>query len=763
MVRFQCVAVALLLCLQVCGRAPFNTRIVGGQSSSEGGWPWQVSLQSPDYNGHFCGGTLINKDFVLTAAHCFSSTISSAVTVYLGKQTLTGSNPNQITRGVTQVIVHPSYNSATQNNDIALLRLNSSVNFTDYIRPVCLAGQGSSFPDKTSCWITGWGSIASGVQLPAPGVLQEAMVPTVNTQICDFLLGFGSITPNMMCAGYYQGGKDTCQGDSGGPLVTKQGAVWVQAGITSWGRGCALSYSPGVYTQVSQYQSWLSSVIGQNLPGFIYSCGCSWSAVVSIYQKCSKDGTVVNRRQGHVQPKNIDARGGRRLVRVVRSNRRAPVAQTDEEVHAVDAPKKTKKKGKTLTLTDFLAEDSSGSAPQAYPAVKPTSWADETEDLDGEVSTSWHTAEDSYRAPPIDRSILPTAPRAAREPNVDRSRLPRSPPYTAFLGNLPYDVSEESIKQFFRGLAISAVRLPREPSNPERLKGFGYAEFDDVESLLSALTLNEERDGGMMSGRDRDRGRGIDSGPDKTDSDWRARPSGDQDEGFGEKSRDRFESRRDDRFGGRDRFDDRDRRDRYDDRERYDDRGGRDYERGGYDSRSGGGGRRAFGSGYRRDFDDRRDGDRYGEDRYERRDERRDERREERAPLQRPKLNLKPRSVPKEEEPSGGGLSPQTNPSRSASIFGAAKPVDTAAKEREVEERLKKEQDRMHRQLDEDKSRPPERRPRDRHARYTVEPHFQKKHTAFAEKFPAGERFQYCCRKLISAKYHFIQRIKSPN
>ncbi|KAI5624015.1 eukaryotic translation initiation factor 4B isoform X1, partial [Silurus asotus] len=425
------------------------------------------------------------------------------------------------------------------------------------------------------------------------------------------------------------------------------------------------------------------------------------------------------------------------------------------------AAKKTKKKGKTLTLTDFLAEDSSGSAPQAYPAVKPTSWADETEDLDGEVSTSWHTAEDSYRAPPIDRSILPTAPRAAREPNVDRSRLPRSPPYTAFLGNLPYDVSEESIKQFFRGLAISAVRLPREPSNPERLKGFGYAEFDDVESLLSALTLNEEnlgnrrirvdiadqsndkeRDGGMMSGRDRDRGRGIDSGPDKTDTDWRARPSGDQDEGFGEKSRDRFESRRDDRFGGRDRFDDRDRRDRYDDRERYDDRGGRDYDRGGYDSRSGGGGRRAFGSGYRRDFDDRRDGDRYGEDRYERRDEKRDERREERAPLQRPKLNLKPRSVPKEEEPSGGGLSPQTNPSRSASIFGAAKPVDTAAKEREVEERLKKEQDRMHRQLDEDKSRPSERRPRDRDPSWRSEATpTNQEHTGSESTYQGGSKY----------------------
>ncbi|NXX99942.1 IF4B factor, partial [Centropus bengalensis] len=109
------------------------------------------------------------------------------------------------------------------------------------------------------------------------------------------------------------------------------------------------------------------------------------------------------------------------------------------------------------------------------------------------VSTTWHSNDDDvYRAPPIDRSLLPTAPRAAREPNIDRSRLPKSPPYTAFLGNLPYDVTEESIKDFFRGLNISAVRLPREPTNPERLKGFGYAEFEDIDSLFQALSLNEE-------------------------------------------------------------------------------------------------------------------------------------------------------------------------------------------------------------------------------------------------------------------------------
>uniref|UniRef100_A0A8C1S2L3 Eukaryotic translation initiation factor 4B n=1 Tax=Cyprinus carpio TaxID=7962 RepID=A0A8C1S2L3_CYPCA len=420
--------------------------------------------------------------------------------------------------------------------------------------------------------------------------------------------------------------------------------------------------------------------------------------------------------------------------------------------------KKNKKKGKTLTLNDFLANDSSGSVPPSYPSTKTTSWADETDDLDGDVSTSWHTVEDTYRAPPIDRSILPTAPRAAREPNIDRSRLPRSPPYTAFLGNLPYDVSEESIKEFFRGLAISQVRLPREPSNPERLKGFGYAEFDDVESFLRALSLNEEnlgnrrirvdiadqsndkeRDSGTMFGRDRDRGRGMDSGPDKTDSDWRARPSGDQDDaprkddGYGDRSRDRYES---DRFRDAPRRDDRydSGRDRFSGRDRYDDRGSRDYDRGGYDSR-GGGGRRGFSSGFRRDYD----GDR------EERSDRREEGREERGPLQRPKLNLKPRSIPKEEEQSAS-LSPQSNTansSRASSIFGAAKPVDTAAKEREMEERLKKEQERLQKQLEEDKNRASERRPRDRDLSWrNEEPSNERRQTGSEFSQPKGSRSQ---------------------
>ncbi|XP_067426898.1 prostasin-like [Thunnus thynnus] len=270
-----CVATLLTLLIQeshsqldVCGRPPLNTRIVGGQVAPEGSWPWQASLQSSGF--HFCGGSLINKEWVLTAAHCFESTSTAGLAVLLGLQTQEGSNLNAVSRTVSQIINHPNYNNVTSDNDISLLRLSSTVTFNNFILPACLAASDSTFDAGVNTWITGWGTIGSGVPLPSPQNLMEVEVPVVGNRQCNIdYSSIVTITDNMICAGLREGGKDSCQGDSGGPMVSKTGSVWVQAGVVSFGVGCAQPNFPGVYSRVSRYQSWINSQITSDQPGFV--------------------------------------------------------------------------------------------------------------------------------------------------------------------------------------------------------------------------------------------------------------------------------------------------------------------------------------------------------------------------------------------------------------------------------------------------------------------------------------------------------------
>ncbi|KAK3553112.1 hypothetical protein QTP86_031692, partial [Hemibagrus guttatus] len=198
--------------------------------------------------------------------------VASNVKVLLGLEDVQGTNPNKQQRSVSKIINHEDYSeSSTVYNDIALVQLSSSVTFNNYIVPVCLSTNSSSFSTGTNVWITGFGRVGYNVDLPYPQTLQEVQVLTLSNNDCAKVYGSNVILDNMICAGVPEGGKDSCQGDSGGPLVFKQNTTWVQVGIVSFGSGCAKPNSPGVYTRVSYYQDWINSQINNNKPGFITS------------------------------------------------------------------------------------------------------------------------------------------------------------------------------------------------------------------------------------------------------------------------------------------------------------------------------------------------------------------------------------------------------------------------------------------------------------------------------------------------------------
>ncbi|XP_048365632.1 plasma kallikrein [Sphaerodactylus townsendi] len=244
----------------VCVQKPLlHSRVVGGTNSTLGEWPWQVSLHVKiSIQKHHCGGSIISDRWILTAAHCTEDLLMPGIwRVYSGILKQSEINENTSFFKVQEIIVHPQYEISEEGYDIALMKLDRPMNFSDLQQPLCLPAneETNENPGYTSCWVTGWGYTSERGEIQ--DVLQKVNIPLITNAECQLRYRDFNIHSKMVCAGYREGGKDACKGDSGGPLSCKHKETWYLVGITSWGEGCARPEHPGVYTNVAEFVEWI--------------------------------------------------------------------------------------------------------------------------------------------------------------------------------------------------------------------------------------------------------------------------------------------------------------------------------------------------------------------------------------------------------------------------------------------------------------------------------------------------------------------------
>jgi secreted trypsin-like serine protease len=240
-------------------------RIVGGIEALEYEFPWQASVRRKSTGSHFCGGMIINENWILTAAHCMDGETANAVSIVVGEHDRSAASDVRQTLSVSGIFSHANYDSNTMQNDISLVKLATPVTLNENVQPVC-APDPDDLYEYRKCQCSGWGTITSGGSC-CPQVLRYVVMNVTTNQFCfDAYSASYPIYDDMICASDNAGGndRDSCQGDSGGPLTIKEAdGTFRVVGIVSWGIGCASGY-PGVYCRVGVFVDWVTNIINSN-------------------------------------------------------------------------------------------------------------------------------------------------------------------------------------------------------------------------------------------------------------------------------------------------------------------------------------------------------------------------------------------------------------------------------------------------------------------------------------------------------------------
>lgn len=258
-----------------------NAKITGGTNALISDFPWQIYYISGNFR---CGGSIINGNWVVTAAHCTKNSTGGSILASDMFVKVGANNPANAAEGktyaVNKVIVHEGFDDVTLLNDIALLRLTDTINFAN-ATPINLIGSddvavGAILPGVLS-WVSGWGLTSVSPQV-IPTVLQKVQLPLITNQQASSV--WNSIPATDLMAGFLNGNKDACNGDSGGPLVVPVSGEFKLAGIVSWGSSSCNTY--GAYSRVSDFESWIEVNTGLAPAGDSVICQGTVSSQYSV-------------------------------------------------------------------------------------------------------------------------------------------------------------------------------------------------------------------------------------------------------------------------------------------------------------------------------------------------------------------------------------------------------------------------------------------------------------------------------------------------